>query len=728
MLRTSIARAGKIYARVPEYTEPLGYQTLILAIQADVEALGYTLTSDLAAHLELYGLGELMHVRSSLLASLAEITGDTRHRPLYPGFPDQVRELPMETLVTVAAMHYLGDWIGLRIIPDFPDIKRRPLDEKIELKPIDLGDPDQFWDDVGLPLLSARSSWSDQDRADVSWLVGEFFGEIAAGDAALPDEMPIRENVATLVSAFMRVPVGPDDAKAFTDLSKRLSRYVKHANDVLRLAAALSDGDVSLADATRFKSFSKRERRFLLELLNNVEHPKAIEDMQGRHAERWKRLGERLHPGDYKARYPRAFTAFDAIRRDDRVESFNGKVERAMAKGFLIDAAELLRSRPADFARRLDALLRRAGSVSEAGKVIDRFDDVAHQDSSTALMQALAHFQARREIRTGDSAFRFFAPKGRLSRLNVVKDTRPDIDPLICDEAIVSLESALVARFLRKGALGKAFVDRKALANYAVPLQQRSASRSMRTVARGSRLPLGDKDTVRLFLYWRDLDGVDSWEARVDIDLSVVFYDADWTFVDHCSYTQLRGECVDVVHSGDLTSAPDGAAEYIDFRLSQCDPKRARSPRYAVMTVLSYTQQLFADLPECAAGWMMREAPGSGEIFEPATVQNRIDVASASKACVPMIVNLATREALWTDIALKRVPDMVNNIERNQRGLIAIGQAMSSLRRPDLATLFDLHIRARGQEVFSREEADIVFALDGDVTPFDHATILADYL
>ena len=41
------------------------------------------------------------------------------------------------------------------------------------------------------------------------------------------------------------------------------------------------------------------------------------------------------------------------------------------------------------------------------------------------------------------------------------------------------------------------------------------------------------------------------------------------------------------------------------------------------MTLNSYTQQPYCDLPECFAGWMAREKADSGEIYEPKTVQDQ---------------------------------------------------------------------------------------------------------
>jgi hypothetical protein len=149
--------------------------------------------------------------------------------------------------------------------------------------------------------------------------------------------------------------------------------------------------------------------------------------------------------------------------------------------------------------------------------------------------------------------------------------------------------------------------------------------------------------------------------------------------------------------------------------------------RYVVMSVNVFCGPAFAALPECYAGWMMREAPDSGEVFEPRTVQDKIDVAADTRICLPVILDLVTRKVIWADLALRRHPHWVNNVEGNQKGMLLMGQALTTLPQPDLHELFTLHAAARGTAV-PREEADVVFAPDGTVTPFDVGVILADYL
>ena len=49
------------------------------------------------------------------------------YRPFYPAFPVQVRTASEATLLVNAALHYLGDVVGVRILPDYRPSPREPL-------------------------------------------------------------------------------------------------------------------------------------------------------------------------------------------------------------------------------------------------------------------------------------------------------------------------------------------------------------------------------------------------------------------------------------------------------------------------------------------------------------------------------------------------------------------------------------------------------------------------
>ena len=93
---------------------------------------------------------------------------------------------------------------------------------------------------------------------------------------------------------------------------KEFSYLLKTYTDILRLAVELSDGDTSLSQKTRFKNFTRRERKILLQLFDNCKVN--LEDML-RHRQMYLRLGEKIHPGEYREKYPHQFSCTSCTAR-----------------------------------------------------------------------------------------------------------------------------------------------------------------------------------------------------------------------------------------------------------------------------------------------------------------------------------------------------------------------------------------------------------------------------
>jgi len=146
------------------------------------------------------------------------------------------------------------------------------------------------------------------------------------------------------------------------------------------------------------------------------------------------------------------------------------------------------------------------------------------------------------------------------------------------------------------------------------------------------------------------------------------------------------------------------------------------------MCVNSFTEQPYCDLPECFAGWMARQRPNSGEVFEPRTVVDKVDIAANTRFCLPAVFDLVGREVVWADIGLATNPRFANNVRNHLSGVSLMLRAMTQLKKADLHTLFSLHARARGEVVADVESADTVFAVDCGLTPFDLDRIRAEYM
>lgn len=664
--------------------------TQIAMVQKETEALGFVLSPAVVERMGTLSTEQLTRVLRELRKHLAPMTGAHReHRPLFPDFPRGSLALAEAELYMRAVYHYLT---RRRLHLAEPQ-EAAPLLNGRAPREIDLGTSEDF-EALCTQLAASRSSLSAQDKADLGWFIQQYRAQVLR---LLPPEIPYKENLALIGAGLLRQAPG-----AATDAF--LSERIKTATDVLRLAVALNEGDLSLAEPTRFQRMKRGERRRLLQCLDACAEP--LEDMR-RWSERWKRLGEVLHPGDYRERFGNSWRAFQALREDLPFESFNGAVEQALAQGRHEAAAQRLATRPGEFARRLDHLLR-SGARPQA--VLERFRAVAARVSTPVLLQALSQFEHR-----GRSPLRTFFPKGDAARAWSLHDRRAPIEAPALAEAIAICRAALRERFARLAPLGRCYLD-PALAQMRVPLAQRSASRALRTLVRGSSLPLPDTRVIRLFLWWKN------GRSRTDIDLSAALFDRDYAFRDVVAYYNLRG--YGGHHSGDIVDAPQGAAEFIDLDLQRL---RELNLRFVVVSVHSFTDQPYCDLPECFAGWMARSEPDSGEPFEARTVEDRLDLASNQQNCLPFVLDLERGRILWTDIGLGGKLRW-NNAANNLSGISLILRAMTALATPDLYTLFDLHAQARGQRVDSPEQADTVFSMHEGITPFEVDRIRAEFL
>lgn len=663
-------------------------KSILATMLKNLEALGYTLSKKAIHTLATNEEDYAVDFYNNLYKLLKQMTGaNKKFSPMYPNFPKQVMEASDAELYINAIMHYFGDWIGVRILPDYEKEERNPLLEKTELKVLDLAIEDDIHE-IFNNLMRSKTSLSEYDRDNINWYIEEYRNE-----AYIPSEIPHKE-----------VLVGVLKQCLFFDVDIKLKMT---ATDILRFSVVLSDGDVSLSEVTKFRNFTREERRYILSLIDNCSGN--IEEEMYKYKNRWLRLGERLHPGDYAKRYQRAYSAFDKLRNQNKIETYNSKLEIALLNGNITEAVGLLKAKPGVFARKLDHLLRTVKDNTSRENIIDVFEEVASSVSTAVLWQVRTHFLYRNE-----EDIRVFIPKGMVSKMYAKENDLKYIDDNICDKIVKVCDNALRENYSYLDDMGNVYLDEE-LKNYNIPFSQRSSSKSLKTITRGSKIDFGtDKDVIRFFIWWNQ----NSDSGRIDIDLSATSYDEDWGYVGHVSWTNLRDGMA--CHSGDITSAPQGACEFIDLNLNNC-PKHIR---YITMNIYSFTGQNFCDIPECFAGWMMRKKPQSGEIFEAKTVENKFDVVSSCKACIPLVIDVVDRKVIWADIA-----SMSRMVELNKKHTSIVGQSITNIHKANLYDLFKTHIEARnGNTVENTEDADIVFSVKNGIKPTDISTIVGEYL
>lgn len=684
--------------------------TYVATMLKNLERFGYTMSVDMINQLRTLSVDSVYNVYSSMVGELKKLTGANKSwTPMYPNFPSQVMEATDAELYINAMLHYLGDWAGIRIMPKYEAKERFPLMDNFDLKVINLA-TEQDFKKLMSNLMSAKTSISQTDKEDITTVI-KLFGDRVS--SMLPKEVTHKENLSFIAGELLK----------YTKLTDKITGMFNSVTDVLRLATAMSGGDVSLATNTKFRNFSRSERKSLMEMIDAMGNVK--EDML-RNKGRWIRLSERLHPSEdrYK-KYETAVGAFNALRDGDKISTFGGSVETALISKDIKVAIAQLKRRPGEMARRLDHLLRIASTRSEQNAVISAFISIVDKVATPVLLQVMAHFNNR-----NSSDLRVIFPKGNVAKAMALENELPVIAESICNQVVSACENAMRTRFSALEPMGKVYID-ESMKGMIVPFSQRSASRTLRTLVRGSRIKLDeDKNTVRFFLWWHDING-----DRVDVDLSAMMYDKDWKYVDHISYTNLRSSHDGVIacHSGDITSAPKGACEFIDIDLNSV---ARNGGQYIVMNVISFTGQKFSEMPECFAGWMMHSEPKSGEIFDARTVQNKIDLTAESRYSIPMVIDVVNREVIWGDLALNNDPHngaysygrSGRNVENMKGSVTLMGKSISSVKKANIHELMTLHASARGTIVDNKEDADIIVSMDGNITPFDIEKIMGEFL
>ncbi|MFH8709727.1 MXAN_6230/SCO0854 family RING domain-containing protein [Streptomyces zaomyceticus] len=561
-----------------------------------------------------------------------------------------------------------------------------------------------------LTLLARRTPLSPGDRDDLKLLLAQ----APASLDWLPADIPVRATKALLLGSLWL------DRTRRTAVEEELDRRLTTATDVLRLLAVRSGGESDLLEPRRFLSVPRPLRRRLLSVLEKLDTTSLVEDLL-RHPGLWKKAAEVLHPYERHARHPRVAMAFavlrgtsldtgndplgEALRRTAaehprvvRVDglrlkphTWSGRVETALADREPDAALALLARRPGELVRRLDHLLRLYGSDTLDARVAGTLRRALPGAGPGPLLSVLGRLRIRHL--PGDR--RVFFPRGRVTHAWTTDDLRAPLPHALSAEVCRLLENEVLRRLGAAPRFDVAVLD-AALSGLAVPSAEGAATKALVTVPRGSNQPLPRGEVLRMFLHWTQPAG-----TRVDLDLSVALFDADWTYVGLCDFTHLVHGRRSVVHSGDLTSAPAprGATEYADL-----DPAALADEgvRFAMPIVLSYNNVPFEQLLDAFAGFMaLPSREGRDAVYDPKTVRQRYDLVGDSQVHVPMLVDLEHRTFLWTDLHLP-ASDGFQSVGSHSGELARVGKDLHQYFTAGRTTLWDLavwHAAARTDAV-----------------------------
>jgi len=690
---------GGIY--IPsEYIGEKNNGEAVSAISGVLKLLGYKMSKNLRKTLGRTNDDGLNSALNEIVWAIKELSGsDVKHVSMYPNFPLCVKNMSEDILIGNALLHYETNG---KFLPEYKTtIEREKMEIDIKsLKEIDILSKEEFLS-IFTDIASSNESISELDKMTLKFFIENAHEEDY--DLPYPENIPFKENLVFIASLLK-------------SMGGKISTVLKTATDILRLLVHESGGDISLADKNvRFRSLPRHERRAYVEALEKV---KTLEDFK-RHKGMWIRGLHSLHVGDHSKKLHEFVRP---LRENEKIETFNSKIESFIKTKSLASVLRLIKRRPGVFARSLDRLLRTFESEECVENILKSFDEVSENISTRVLLQLRGHFK----VRSSKEDLIIF-PKGGVQKTFIINgDYRCALPVEVIRRVTSIIDDTLKFKFRSSPALGKVYIE-KAMEYCPLPSQQRSASNAIKNYARGTKIPFpGEQNILRLFVYW----------VGKDIDLSATIHGEDLNILSHVSYTNLRNHAFKIYHSGDIVDAPNGASEFIDIDIEHAKNEGAR---YIAMNIFVYNGPSFKEHKKVYAGWMYREKGNSGEIYEPATVDNKFDLIGEARQSIPVIFDLVAKEIIIVDLyntnprlkssTLAQFRGGENNVETKKASITEIMKSIINMKnKTSLSELFTLHGEARGNIVEERSEADIVFAFDGDISPSDISKINSEFL
>ncbi|MFB9235501.1 hypothetical protein ACFFWC_08115 [Plantactinospora siamensis] len=659
--------------RVPASTGEAGDGTLV-ARQLDAALLdvGFSASRALLEHVGALAPGPALDLAATVVSAVRELVGDhVQHNAYFIGFPDNVPDtvefwvqrlraavLAGGDTATDAQLRdaLLAGGVNLLDLPGYGSYQHTYAEllaahdaliaaagDRLTL--LRLGDRVEV--EAERLYLTMAGSPTPHGEADLA-ILGEL--AVACLDGAQPDRIPVRENRAVLNG--IRLVLG------------RPLVAVDTTTDVLRLACHVSGGDATLVTTTRLRAFPRRERRILLGALDEVvaASPSKLGDV-ARYAERWKRLGERLHPHEY-AQWPHAREVFAVARGERRVPGLAGRAEAAIRAGAVGRAASVLSAAPGLLVRSADRLLRLAPAADRAA-VVEAVGGALDSASGRVLCSLREHVDNRRT----PAPARVYV--GRSGRAWIGRDERPPLPAELVAELTALLDAEIGARLPEPSR--PLLVDPEVL-DVALPLSGKAAGAGFAVLPRGSRAS-APGELLRFFMYWRQR------ERRTDYDLSVLLLDEHFHPAGQVSYTNYRHD--GVVHSGDITDAPNGATEFIDVPLTV----RAH---YVVPQVHIYAGESFDEVAESMFGYQTRTREQRGAPFDARTVRARSQLRGRGRVALPMVFarDEGGWRALWLHLHLRGWPSF-NRVEEHTPTIADQARALAQRRYLTMSYLID---------------------------------------
>jgi len=652
---------------------------------------------------------DIAQIFSNLKSTLDEITSNTDiqcSRVFYENFPDVPFNLFEQRLLAIAHYYSYGAFF-----PDHIDVveltskqkRETDIDEKFQYKELSFASYEDIFDHVFNKMIPSKNSLPVDDIDYIKNVVKISYEYTSK---TIPDfKTRIAFVLPTIVNKEILAHVVAQALECQRDLTFEKNFTV---TDILRIATAMCNGDVSLGDNTKFKLKNWQRKTICKLLLNKCNL--SFEDLI-KHKNKWTKLFHCIHPGQYSLKLHKLAMV---VRENVKVETFNSVTERCFldfneSKDFMDFGALLyhLSKKPSVFLRNMGRIFKSLEGC-EQNLVLSFLSSLEVNILSDEVPNRVL-YQLYSYVVSDSVENRVFFPKGMKTKHWVSEKTNEYPPLLRMYKNVVEkyILTSLFKRFSTLEPLGKVYID-KSLYKATINNGLRNVTPGKKIVSRGCKVPFKCDNTLRMFMHW----------IGQDLDLSASFLDKNFIKIGECSFRQTANAFSQ--HSGDIIVAygPNGASEYVDI-----DLKKAKDfgVRYIGMHIFVYHGQTFDKLEKCCVGWMEREKPKSNEIYDPRTVSQYIDLTGNSMMYTPVVFDLVEKTVCFVDMNGNPTTGGCYTLGKPGYNQFAMFKSINQKKSLSLGSLISLHVSSRnGQEVDTPEEADIVFDLDKGITPYDY--------
>jgi hypothetical protein len=614
--------------------------------------------------------------RSEFEAALNTLTemrgGDVEYVPLFTRFPD---DLPNDGEYLIRRI------LGFFGLNTFVDSSRFGADPVTQMQREDLWQAAvtaqaRRLDDTHTEWISLTIIDRDEAVQKLSqWVADLVYGATPIKEA-LWDDIVVVLDLLKIEVDIDRIQIKETLARLAADRWQKWSKIaVKTPTDLLRMFAFIQVQDVSLAKPVDLKGlkFSKPQRREIIGFLNKC--PALAEDLL-RYQKLWISISKWLHPGDFVKQFPLVAKVFDDLR-NDRIKSFESSVINSPIPERI---AQLL-TRPSILLRKVTWLLKECSPEMVADAILSLKDKVTTLPLPLLITayHAIAYNRDRLVINK----------QGKPHTLKQ-RESLGDVSTVLA-----ALDTLILTKLEGTKDWETVWID-PALYTLVLPLQARKQSDGLLNLARGSRI---STEVLRLFIYWQQ--NTDT----TDLDLSAIELDMNFQSVGHIGWSNY-GSDENIAHSGDIQSAPLGAAEFIDLRLA------ALEDGYILPSILHFSGEQFSDLKACYAGWMNRDKVGADtQTFDAKTVAEKVNVNRDAQSWIPFLFDVAASQIIIADLYSNGRREIENN-----EHFPALAAALDAYwqARPTFGSLARWYARANNVKIVERENATTTIGISDD--------------